>query len=120
MAIHIKQPSRIKSAGNKTKIIDEFVGRVNSQNSEISIAKMKSPPGWEEPAQTPEFNEYTIVLKGMMHVKTDSDHFIINAGEAFIAYKGERIKYSTPGPKGAEYISVCLPAFTPHTVNREE
>ena len=118
MALHIKTPSRIKSAGNKVKIIDEFIGHVNSQHSEISIAKMQSPPGWEEPAQTPEFNEYTLVLKGSMHVKTDTDYFIIKAGEAFVAQKGERIQYSTPDPEGAEYVAVCLPAFTPDTVNR--
>ena len=119
MALHIKTPSRIKSAGNKVKIIDEFIGHVNSQHSEISIAKMQSPPGWEEPAQTPEFNEYTLVLKGSMHVKTDTGYFIIKAGEAFVAQKGERIQYSTPDPEGAEYVAVCLPAFTPDTVNRE-
>ena len=120
MAIHIKKPSRIISAGNKVKIIDEFIGHVNSKNSDVSIAKMKSPSGWEEPAQTPEFDEYTIVFKGSIHVSTDTNHFIIKAGEAFIAQKGERIQYSTPDPEGAEYIAVCLPAFTPDTVNREE
>jgi ethanolamine utilization protein EutQ (cupin superfamily) len=120
LATHIKHPSRIKSAGNKVKIIDEFVGLVNSKTSEVSIAKMQSPAGWEEPAQTPEFDEYTIVLEGIMHVKKDDDHYIIKAGEAFIAQKGERIQYSTPDPEGAEYIAVCLPAFSPHTVNREE
>ena len=120
MGIHIKQPTQIKSAVNKVKIIDEFIGHVNSQNSDVSVAKMQSPCGWEEPAQTPEFDEYTIVLKGSVHVKTDTDHFIVKAGEAFIAQKGERIQYSTPGPEGAEYIAVCLPAFSPQTVNREE
>jgi mannose-6-phosphate isomerase-like protein (cupin superfamily) len=120
MAIHIKQPSRVKSAGNKVKIIDEFIGHVNCQNSDVSIAKMQSPPGWEEPAQTPEFDEYTIVLKGSVHIKTDTDHFIIKEGEAFISKKGEKIQYSTPDPEGAEYIAVCLPAFTPQSVNRKE
>jgi len=120
MAIHIKKPSRIISAGNKVKIIDEFIGHVNSKNSDVSIAKMKSPSGWEEPAQTPEFDEYTIVFKGSIHVSTDTNHFIIKAGEAFIAQKGERVLYSTPDPEGAEYIAVCLPAFTPDTVNRED
>jgi ethanolamine utilization protein EutQ (cupin superfamily) len=120
MPVHIKQPSRIKSAGNKVKIIDEFIGHVNSKTSEVSIARMQSPSGWEEPAQTPEFDEYTIVLKGSMHVITDDEYFVIRAGEAFIAKKGERIQYSTPDAEGAEYIAVCLPAFTQKTVNREE
>ena len=120
MATHIKNPTRIKSAGNKVKIIDEFIGKVNSNSSEVSIAKMQSPPGWEEPAQTPQFDEYTVVLKGTMHVKTENEHYIIRAGEVFIAQKGERIQYSTPDPEGAEYIAVCLPAFSPESVNREE
>jgi ethanolamine utilization protein EutQ (cupin superfamily) len=120
LAKHIKQPTRIKSAGNKVKIIDEFIGKVNSDTSEVSIAKMQSPSGWEEPAQTPEFDEYTVVLKGSMHVKTDDNHFIIRAGEVFVAKKGERIQYSTPDAEGAEYIAICLPAFTPQTVNREK
>jgi quercetin dioxygenase-like cupin family protein len=120
MAMHIKQPTRIKSAGNMVKIIDEYIGRVNSKSSSLSIAKMQSPAGWEEPAQTPDFDEYTIVLKGVVRVKTDNDHFIIRAGEAFIAKKGERIQYSTPDPDGAEYIAVCLPAFSQETVHREE
>ncbi len=119
MAIHIKKPSRIKSAGNKVKIIDEFIGHVNSETSDVSIAKMQSPAGWEEPAQTPEFDEYTIVLKGCVHVKTADKIFVIRAGEAFISRKGERVQYSTPEPEGAEYIAVCLPAFSLETVNRE-
>jgi ethanolamine utilization protein EutQ (cupin superfamily) len=120
MAVHIKKPTRIKSAGNMVKIIDEFVGRVNSDTSNISIAKMQSPAGWEEPAQIPEFDEYTIVLKGSVQVKTDESTYIINAGEAFLSKKGEKIQYSTPDPEGAEYIAVCLPAFSPDTVHREE
>jgi ethanolamine utilization protein EutQ (cupin superfamily) len=101
------------------KIIDEFIGKVNSETSEVSIAKMQSPAGWEEPAQIPEFDEYTVVLKGSMHVETDDEHFVVRAGEVFFAQKGERIQYSTPDPEGAEYIAVCLPAFSPQTVNRE-
>jgi ethanolamine utilization protein EutQ (cupin superfamily) len=120
LATYIKSPTRIKSAGNKVKIIDEFIGHVNSDTSEVSIAKMQSPPGWEEPAQTPQFNEYTLVLKGSVHVKTDENLYIIKAGEAFISKKGERIQYSTPDPGGAEYVAVCLPAFSPESVNREE
>ena len=120
MALHIKKPTRIQSAGNMVKIIDEFIGKVNSNSSEISIAKMQSPAGWNEPAQTPEFDEYTIVLKGSVHVKTDEETYIIKAGEAFLSKKGERIQYSTPDPEGAEYIAVCLPAFSPDTVHRHE
>jgi quercetin dioxygenase-like cupin family protein len=120
MAKHIKQPTRIKSAGNVVKIIDEFIGHVNSGSSEVSIAKMQSPAGWEEPAQTPEFNEYTIVLRGRVHVKTYKKTYIIKAGQAFLSEAGEKIQYSTPDPEGAEYIAVCLPAFSPNSVHREE
>ena len=120
MALHIKSPTMIKSAGNKIKLIEEFVGMVNSGNSEISIARMKSPQGWEEPAQTPQFDEYTFVLKGTMHVKTQNEKFVINENEVFIAHKGEMVQYSTPGPEGAQYIAICLPAFSPDTVNRNE
>jgi len=120
MAKHIKSPTVIKSAGNKVKLIEEFIGMVNSGNSDISVAKMTSPSGWEEPAQTPQFDEYTFVLKGSMCVKTESESFVINANEIFIAHKGEKVQYSTPGPDGAEYIAICLPAFSPDSVNRDE
>jgi len=120
MAQHIKSPTLVKSAGNKVKLIEEFVGMVNSGTSDISIARMKSPAGWEEPAQTPKFEEYTFVLKGAMHVKTKTDKFIINANELFIAHKGETVQYSTPDSGGAEYVAICLPAFSPNTVNRKE
>jgi mannose-6-phosphate isomerase-like protein (cupin superfamily) len=120
MAKHIKSPTVIKSAGNKVKLIEEFIGMVNSDNSDISIAKMTSPSGWEEPAQTPQFDEYTFVLKGSMHVKTQNENFVINANEIFIAHKGETVQYNTPGPEGAEYIAICLPAFSPDTVNRKD
>jgi mannose-6-phosphate isomerase-like protein (cupin superfamily) len=120
MVFHIQQPTRIKSAGNKEKLIDEFIGRVNSGTSEVSIARMKSPPGWEEPPQTPAFNEYTLVLKGAVHVRTGEGVFIIRANEAFIAEKGVTIQYSTPEAEGAEYIAVCVPGFSPNTVNRED
>jgi ethanolamine utilization protein EutQ (cupin superfamily) len=119
MAEHIKTPTQVKSAGNKIKIINEYIGRVNTGSSEISIARMQSPAGWEEPAQTPEFDEYTIVLKGAVHVKSSGQDYIVQAGEVFIAAKGETIQYSTPGPEGAEYIAVCRPAFSPDTVHRE-
>lgn len=120
MKPHIKEPTQIKSAGNKPKIINEFIGRVNSGTSELSIARMKSPQGWEEPAQSPDFDEYTLVLAGEVHVKTPDKTFIIKAGEAFIAEKGRKVQYSTPGSIGAEYIAVCLPAFTPDTVHRKD
>jgi len=120
MAKHIKSPTVIKSAGNKVKRIEEFIGMVNSGNSDISVAKMKSPSGWEEPEQTPDFDEYTLVLKGTMHVKTINENYIINENEVFIANKDETVQYSTPGPDGAEYIAICLPAFSPDTVYRKE
>ena len=120
MDIHIKKPTEIKAAGNKVKLIEEFIGNANTDTSEVSIARMKSPPGWEEPPQTPEFNEYTLVLKGSLHIKTNNKEFIVNANEAFIAKKRTRVQYSTPGAEGAEYISICLPAFTPETVHRDD
>ena len=116
----LKSPSRIESAGNKPKIIEEFIGRVNSKNDAVSIARMKSPGGWIEPGQTPEFDEYTVVLKGLLKVETKNETFEIKAGEAIIANKGEWVRYSTPFPEGAEYIAVCLPAFSPDIVHRDE
>ncbi|MBT8379327.1 MAG: cupin [Ignavibacteria bacterium] len=116
----IKNPTRIEATGNKPKIIDEFIGRVNSSTEQISIAKMKSPAGWQEPGQTPEFDEYTIVLNGMLRVETKDKTYDVNAGEAIITYKGEWIRYSTPNAEGAEYIAVCVPAFSPETVNRDD
>jgi ethanolamine utilization protein EutQ (cupin superfamily) len=115
----ISSPSIIKAAGNKPKIIEEFIGRINSKTEGVSIARMKSPSGWIEPGQTPEFDEYTIVLKGELHVKTENSKIILKENEAVITRKGEWIQYSTPGPDGAEYIAVCLPAFSPETVNRD-
>jgi mannose-6-phosphate isomerase-like protein (cupin superfamily) len=116
----INSPSIIKAAGNKPKIIEEYIGRVNSQTNDLSIARMKSPGGWIEPGQTPEFDEYTVVLKGELHIKTKTNEIILKEGEAVITKKGEWIQYSTPEPEGAEYIAVCLPAFSPNTVNRDE
>ena len=120
MPTKISSPSIIKAAGNKPKIIKEFIGRVNSKTNEVSIARMKSPGGWIEPGQTPEFDEYTLVLKGELHVKTRNDEIIIKEGEAVISKKGEWIQYSTPKPEGAEYIAVCTPAFSIETVHRDE
>jgi mannose-6-phosphate isomerase-like protein (cupin superfamily) len=119
MSIHIKGPTIIKAAGNKSKIIEEFVGRVNSKTATLSIARMKSPSGWVEPGQTPEFDEYTLVLKGMLRILTKNGSRDVNAGEAIITSKGEWVQYSTPGPEGAEYIAVCQPAFSPESVHRD-
>ncbi|MDH3267668.1 MAG: cupin [Ignavibacteria bacterium] len=115
----IKTPSGVECAGNKPKIIQEFIGRVNSSTTNISIAKMTSPAGWEEPGQTPEFDEYTLVLKGMLKVATKDKIFNVNEGQAIITYAGEWIRYSTPNPGGAEYVAICLPAFSPETVHRD-
>ena len=119
MAIIIQKPTHVKSAGNKPKIIEEFVGRVNTGSSDVSIAHMISPSGWEEPAQEPEFDEYTVVLKGLLHVKLKDMEVDISEGQGIIVEKGERVQYGTPGPEGAEYIAVCIPAFSPETVHRE-
>ena len=115
----IKSPTVVKAAGNKPKIIQEFFGRVNTSSEKISIAKMTSPPGWEEPGQKPEFDEYTLVLKGILKVETKKNIFEVNAGQAIITYAGEWIKYSTPSSEGAEYVAICLPAFSPETVHRD-
>jgi ethanolamine utilization protein EutQ (cupin superfamily) len=119
MLTHIKSPSIIKAAGNKPKIIEEFIGRVNSNTTALSIARMKSPSGWVEPGQTPEFDEFTLVLTGELRVATRHGVVDVRAGEAVIAHKGEWVQYSTPGSHGAEYIAVCLPAFSPETVHRD-
>ena len=120
MPTKIKSPTIIKAAGNKPKQIEEFIGRVNTKTEAVSIARMKSPPGWIEPGQTPEFDEYTVVLKGMLRVKSEEETMDIHAGETVIVRKGEWVKYSSPGPEGAEYIAVCLPAFSPQTVQRDQ
>lgn len=113
----ISQPTRIQAAGTKPKIIDEYIGRVNSNTKSTSVAHMRSPAGWEEPGQRPEFDEFTVVLKGMLRVKHASGSMDVHAGQAVIAHKGEWIEYSTPD--GAEYIAVCAPAFSPETVHRD-
>jgi mannose-6-phosphate isomerase-like protein (cupin superfamily) len=118
--IKIEKPAIIKAAGNKPKIIEEFIGRVNSKTDDLSIAKMKSPSGWIEPGQKPEFNEYTIVLKGVLRVSTKETTTDIYEGESVIVHSGEWVQYSTPGSEGAEYIAVCLPAFSPEIVHRDE
>src|ERR1700756_4997301 len=108
----IPQPTRIQAAGNKPKIIDEYIGRVNSKTSSTSVAHMRSPAGWIEPGQTPEFDEFTIVLKGTVRVDHKSGSWAVGEEKAVIAHAGEWIRYSTPAEGGAEYIAVCLPAFS--------
>ncbi|HEY5535859.1 MAG TPA: cupin [Ignavibacteria bacterium] len=120
MPVIINKPSVIKSAGNKEKIIQEYFGTVNSGNEDVSIAIMKSPGGWLEPGQKPEFGEYTIVLKGVLHLKTVDEEFDIKAGQAVLLKKDEWVQYSTPDPEGANYVSVCIPAFTPEKVHRDD
>ncbi len=120
MPQRIEKPTVIQAAGNKPKRIEEFVGRVNTETEAVSIARMVSPSGWVEPAQTPEFDEYTVVLKGMLRVESAGDLFDVRAGQAVMTRAGEAVRYSTPEPDGAEYIAVCLPAFSPTLVHREE
>jgi mannose-6-phosphate isomerase-like protein (cupin superfamily) len=115
----IAQPTRIQSAGNKPKLIDEYIGRVNSQTSAASVAHMRSPAGWIEPGQTPEFDEFTIVLKGMLRVEYKNGSLDVCAGQGVIAHAGEWVRYSTPLEEGAEYIAVCLPAFSMEIVHRD-
>ena len=119
MTAKIERPTVIRAAGTKPKLIEEFVGLVNSQTSQVSIAKMRSPSGWVEPGQTPEFDEYTLVLRGMLRVETKQAVHEVSAGQAIITPRGEWIRYSTPGPDGAEYMAICLPAFSPATVHRD-
>ena len=120
MASHIEKPSVIAAAGNKPKIIEEFIGRVNSKTDAVSIARMRSPEGWVEPGQTPEFDEYTVVLRGTLRVTTKSGVTDVHEGQAIITPGGDWVQYSTPNAGGAEYIAVCLPAFSPGTVHRDE
>ena len=116
----ISQPSRITAAGNKPKLIDEYIGRINSKTHDLSIAHMRSPQGWEEPGQTPEFDEFTVVLKGTLRVHSKDGHMDVSAGQAVIAHRGEWVRYSTPAEDGAEYIAVCVPAFSMETVHRDK
>ncbi len=116
----IGQPTRINAAGTLPKLIDEYVGAVNSNTKSVSIAVMNSPCGWLEPGQTPEFDEFSVVLKGMLQVETESGILTVHAGQAVHVGKNEWVRYSTPGAEGAQYVSVCIPAFTPATVHRDE
>lgn len=115
----IEKPTVIAAAGNLPKLIAEYVGRVNTGTAVLSIAQMSSPAGWQEPGQTPEFDEYTLVLRGSLRVETRSGVVDIPAGQAVIAAKGEWVRYSTPAGEGAEYIAVCMPAFSLETVHRD-
>lgn len=115
----VPQPTRVTAAGNKPKLIDEYIGRVNSKTSAVSVAHMRSPQGWEEPGQTPEFEEITLVLNGLVRVRHKEGLMDVNAGQAVIAHPGEWVQYSTPNEGGAEYVAVCLPAFSMETVHRD-
>jgi mannose-6-phosphate isomerase-like protein (cupin superfamily) len=115
----IAAPTVIAAAGTKPKKIEEFAGRVNSGHAGVSVARMTSPTGWREPGQRPEFEEITIVLRGMVRVEHDAGVLEVQAGQAVVTAPGEWVRYSTPGPDGAEYVAVCLPAFSPDTVHRE-
>jgi mannose-6-phosphate isomerase-like protein (cupin superfamily) len=119
MPTHLRAPSVIEAAGNKPKIIEEYIGRVNSGTGAVSVARMKSPPGWVEPGQTPDFDEYTVVLRGVLRVTSRDGVVDVRAGEAVIAHKGEWVQYSSPDPEGAEYVAVCVPAFSIDTVHRD-
>jgi len=115
----IGKPARVASAGNKPKLIDEYIGRVNTETEEVSIAHMHSPEGWIEPGQTPDFEEYTLVLKGVLRVEYRGGSMEVQAGQAVIAPRGEWVCYSTPYPSGAEYVAVCRPAFTLDAAHRD-
>ena len=117
MPTHLPQPTIVEAAGNKPKRIEEYVGRANSQTTQVSVARMVSPGGWVEPGQTPAFDEYTVVLRGMLRVTSKSGVIDVHAGQAVIAHAGEWVQYSTPD--GAEYVAVCLPAFSMETVHRD-
>jgi ethanolamine utilization protein EutQ (cupin superfamily) len=116
----IETPSRVTAAGTPPKTIDEFVGRASSKDSRVSIARMRSPSGWSEPGQRPEFDEFTVVLRGALHVEHEGGELDVHAGRAVIVRRGEWVRYSTPGPDGAEYVAVCLPAFTIEAAHRDD
>ena len=119
MPVLLSKPARVTAAGNKPKLIDEDIGRVNSETTEVSVAHMRSPGGWIEPGQTPDFEEYTVVLKGVLRVEYKGGAMDVPAGQAVIASRGEWVRYSTPGSDGAEYIAVCRPAFTLDGAHRD-
>jgi len=116
----VMAPTRVTAAGNKPKLIDEYIGRVNSRHDAVSVAHMRSPAGWQEPGQTPDFAEFTIVLRGMLRVEHANGAVEVRSGQAVIVERGEWVRYGTPEPEGAEYMAICLPAFSPETVHRDE
>ena len=116
----IAAPTRVEAAGNKPKLIDEYIGRVNSGHTDLSVAHMRSPGGWVEPGQTPRFDEYTVVLRGTLKVEHQDGELLVHAGQAVVTQRGEWVRYSTPTDEGAEYIAICLPAFSMDTVERDE
>lgn len=116
----IQSPAKIHAEGNVPKIIEEYFGQVNSGTEAVSIARMNSPHGWEEPGQTPDFDEYTVVISGTLKVETTKDVFYVHAGQGIMVSAGEWVRYSSPEPGGAQYVAVCLPAFSPETVNRDK
>lgn len=116
----IEAPTVVEAAGEPPKRIEEFVGRVNTGEESVSVARMKSPQGWSEPGQTPAFQEVTVVLAGALHVEYETGSLVVKAGQAVVTQPGEWVRYSTPGSGGAEYVAVCLPAFSPDTVHRDE
>jgi mannose-6-phosphate isomerase-like protein (cupin superfamily) len=120
MATLIPSPKIIQAAGTKPKVIEEYIGRVTTGTAQVSVARMLSPSGWTEPRQTPEFDEYTVVIRGVLRVESSEGSLDVRAGQAVIAPRGQWVRYSTPDPQGAEYIAVCVPAFSPATVHREE
>src|SRR3954453_7266178 len=115
----IPQPTVIEAAGNKPNVIQEFIGRVNSRTESLSVARMISPGGWVEPGQTPEFDEYTVVLRGTLRVESKTGVMDVRAGQAIVTHAGEWVRYGTPDNEGAEYVAICLPAFSPATVHRD-
>ena len=116
----VESPTRVEAAGNKPKLIDEYVGVVNTGTTALSVAHMRSPGGWQEPGQRPEFDEFTVVLSGRLRVEHEDGELFVAAGQAVVAAAGEWVRYSTPDPEGAEYIAVCLPAFSPQAVHRDD
>jgi hypothetical protein len=116
----IEGPAVVQAAGNKPKRIEEYVGRVNTGHAAVSVARMSSPEGWQEPGQRPDFEELTLVLRGYLRVEHAAGTLDVRAGQAIVTAPGEWVRYSTPEPGGAEYVAVCLPAFSPETVHRDE
>ena len=116
----VNAPFIAPAAGNKPKLIEEYIGRATTETKEVSVARMKSPAGWQEPGQRPEFDEYTVVLRGLLRVETENETFDVRAGQAIIAERGAWVRYSTPEAEGAEYVAVCLPAFSMEIVHRDE